>query len=133
MRAADTSLVVAAFASWHESHDAARRALDSGLRLIDHCALETYSVLTRLPPPHRAAASVVRDFLAARFPAPLLRLTAQAYRDFLLRLADLGIAGGAAYDALVAATAVGNGAELVTCDRRAVPVYDRYGVRTRVL
>ena len=133
MKAADTSLVVAAFASWHEQHDAARRALDGGLRLIDHCALETYSVLTRLPPPHRAAGPVVRDFLAARFPDPLLRLTGQGYRDFLLRLADLGITGGAAYDALVAATAAKNAAELVTCDRRAVPVYDRYGVRTLML
>jgi predicted nucleic acid-binding protein len=133
VKAADTSLVVAAFASWHEQHDAARRALDGGLRLVDHCALETYSVLTRLPPPHRAAAPVVRDFLAARFPDPLLRLTAHGYRDFLLRLADLGVTGGAAYDALVAATAAGNDAELVTCDRRALAVYDRYGVRTRLL
>ena len=42
MKAADTSLVVAAFASWHENHDGARRALDSGLRLIEHCAIEFY-------------------------------------------------------------------------------------------
>jgi predicted nucleic acid-binding protein len=76
---------------------------------------------------------VVRDFLAARFPDPLLRLTEHGYREFLLHLADLGVTGGAAYDALVAATAASNAAELVTCDRRAVPVYDRYGVRTRVL
>lgn len=133
MRAADTSLVVAAFASWHESHDAARRALDAGLRLVDHCALETYSVLTRLPPPHRAAARVVREFLAARFPEPLLRLSQQGYRDFVMGLSALGITGGAAYDALVAATAAANGAQIVTCDRRAVPVYDRYGIRTRLL
>jgi predicted nucleic acid-binding protein len=133
LRAADTSLVVAAFASWHESHDAARRALDAGLRLVDHCALETYSVLTRLPPPHRAAARVVREFLAARFPEPLLRLSQQGYRDFVMGLSALGITGGAAYDALVAATAAANGAQIVTCDRRAVPVYDRYGIRTRLL
>ena len=43
LKAADTSLVVAAFASWHETHEPARRALDGGLRLIEHCALETYS------------------------------------------------------------------------------------------
>ena len=67
MRVADTSLVVAAYASWHEQHEPARRALDSGLRLIDHCALETYSVLTRLPAPHRSRGVTVRDFLAARF------------------------------------------------------------------
>ena len=133
MRAADTSLVIAAFASWHESHEPARRALDSGLRLIEHCALETYSVLTRLPPPHRSSGEVVRDFLAARFPQPLLRLSAQAYRNFIFGLPDHGVTGGAAYDALVAATAADCGAELVTCDRRALPVYERYGIRTRLL
>jgi predicted nucleic acid-binding protein len=133
VKAADTSLVVAAFASWHEQHDAARRALDGGLRLIEHCALETYSVLTRLPPPHRAPGAVVRDFLSTRFPQPLLRLNGRAYREFVLGLPEREVTGGAAYDALVAATAVGNRADLVTCDRRAVPVYERYGVRTRLL
>ena len=133
MKAADTSLVVAAFASWHEKHEAARRALDGGLRLIEHCAIETYSVLTRLPPPHRTSGEVVRDFLTARFPQPFLLLNAQAYKDFILGLPDHGVAGGAAYDALVAATAAGCGAELVTCDRRALPVYERYGLRTQLL
>lgn len=133
MKAADTSLVIAAFASWHESHEAARRALDGGLRLIEHCALETYSVLTRLPPPHRVSAEVVRDFLTARFPQPFLRLSARTCKDFILGLPDRGVTGGAAYDALIAATAAGCGVELVTCDRRALPVYERYGVRTQLL
>ena len=133
MKAADTSLVIAAFASWHESHDAARRALDGGLRLIEHCALETYSVLTRLPPPHRASGELVREFLSARFPEPLLRLSEQSYKRFIYGLPELGVTGGAAYDALVAATAAGCGAELVTCDRRALPVYERYGVRAQLL
>jgi predicted nucleic acid-binding protein len=101
--------------------------------LIEHCALETYSVLTRLPPPHRTAGAVVRDFLQARFSAPFLRLSASGYKNFIQGLPDHGVTGGAAYDALVAATAADNGAELVTCDRRALPVYERYGVRTQVL
>lgn len=133
MKAADTSLVIAAFASWHESHEAARRALDGGLRLIEHCALETYSVLTRLPPPHRTSGEVVREFLTARFPEPWLRMNEQAYKDFIRGLADRGVTGGAAYDALVAATAAGCNAELVTCDRRALPVYERYGLRAMLL
>jgi predicted nucleic acid-binding protein len=133
LKAADTSLVVAAFASWHENHAAARRALDSGLHLIEHCALETYSVLTRLPPPHRTSGAIVREFLEARFPQPFLRLSARAYRDFVLGLPDHGVAGGAAYDALVAATAAGHSVELVTCDRRALPVYERYGIRALLL
>jgi predicted nucleic acid-binding protein len=59
LKAADTSLVIAAFASWHDSHEA--------------------------------------------------------------------------YDALVAATAADCNAELFTCDRRALPIYERYGVRTRFI
>ena len=133
MKAADTSLVVAAFASWHENHAVALRALDGGLRLIEHCALETYSVLTRLPPPHRISGEMARDFLAVRFPHPWLRLSAPAYKRFMLGLADHGVTGGAAYDAVVAATAAGCGADLVSCDRRALAVYERYGVRTLLL
>ena len=133
MKVADTSLVVAAFASWHEKHEPARSALDQGLALVDHCALETFSVLTRLPPPHRAAAGLVRDFLSARFPRPLLRLSPGAFQAFVLGLPERQIAGGAAYDALVAATAAAHRAVIVTCDRRAVPVYERYEVRAQVL
>jgi predicted nucleic acid-binding protein len=133
VRVADTSLVVAAFASWHEKHDAARRVLDAGVRLVEHCGLETYSVLTRLPAPHRARGEIVRDFLAARFPQPFLRLSPQAYKNFLLGLPEREVAGGAAYDALVAAIAAEHGAELVTCDRRAAAIYERYGVRIHIL
>jgi hypothetical protein len=103
------------------------------VRLVEHCALETYSVLTRLPPPHRAPGEIVRDFLAARFRRPFLRLSGTAYRNFLLRLPDHGISGGASYDALVAATAAAHAVELVTCDRRAAPVYEHYGVRIHLL
>ena len=133
MKAADTSLVIAAFASWHEHHEAARRALDGGPHLIEHCALETYSVLTRLPPPHRTSGEVVREFLAARFSRPYLRLTESGFRTFILGLPDHEVTGGAAYDALVAVTAAGCGVELVTCDRRALPVYERYGVRVQLI
>jgi len=131
--AADTSLVVAAFASWHERHEAARRALDGGLRLVEHCALETYSVLTRLPAPHRVRGEVVREFLKMRFPQPFLRLSAGAFRDFLAALPDRAVSGGAAYDALVAATAAEHDAELVSCDRRASVIYEHYRIRTRLL
>jgi predicted nucleic acid-binding protein len=129
VKAADTSVVVAAFASWHEHHQQARKSLDGGLHMIDHCALETYSVLTRLPPPHRCAAGVVRDFLRARFDRDFLRLDGRAYRDFVLALPEHSVTGGGSYDALVAATAAAHSASLVTCDRRAALVYESYGVR----
>ena len=133
MRTADTSVVVASFASWHELHVPARQALDRGLSLIEQCALEAYSVLTRLPAPHRTSGLAVRQFLQARFPQPYVRLNAAKYRKFILELPDQHVTGGAAYDALVAATAAACGAELVTCDRRALATYERYGVRTRML
>jgi hypothetical protein len=90
--------VVAAFASWHDRHGSARRALDAGLRLPEYCALETFSVLTRLPP-HRAPAEVARDVLMTRFPEPLLRITPNAYRAFIASLPAREVSGGAAYDA----------------------------------
>ena len=124
---------MAAFASWHERHESARKALDGGLRLIEHCALESYSVLTRLPSPHRAPGNLVRDFLATRFPEPYLRLEALRYRDFLLGLPDQHVTGGTSYDALIAATAASHGAELVSCDRRAATTYARYEVRVIML
>lgn len=129
MKAVDTSVVVAAFASWHEHHGRARTVLDNGARLIDHCALETYSVLTRLPPPHRSPGDIVRDFLRLRFTEPYLRLDAHAHKEFVLELPERGITGGAAYDALVAATAVTHSADLITCDRRAASTYESFGVR----
>jgi predicted nucleic acid-binding protein len=101
--------------------------------LVAHCAVETYSVLTRLPQPHRASPAVVRDFLAAWFPDPFLHLTPSAYRDFLLRLPEASISGGQAYDALVAATAAAHDAELVSRDRRALSTYERFGIRIRLL
>ncbi len=128
MRVVDSSVVVAGFASWHEKHEVARRVLDGRPRLVDHCALEAYSVLTRLPPPHRAAGAIVRDFLCARFPQPFLRLSAKSQRQFVLSLADAGIVGGAVYDALIAATVADCKGELATCDRRALPTYDRFGI-----
>ncbi len=133
MKTADTSVVIAAFASWHEHHERARSILDQGTRLIEHCAIEAYSVLTRLPPPHRCAGNVVRDFLQARFPEPFLRLDAPAYRQFVWGLREHSVAGGAAYDALVAATAASQDAQLFTCDRRAAAIYESYGVRATFL
>lgn len=129
--AADTSVIVAAFASWHESHERARRAIDAGAALIAHCALETYSVLTRLPTPHRAPGELVAAFLVQRFPAAPLTLPGAALAKLLSRFASEGIAGGAVYDALVAATADHHGRALVTLDLRARAVYQRLGVEAR--
>ena len=130
---ADSSLAIAAFASWHEQHDEANRAITRDVTLIAHCAIETFSVLTRLPPPHRARPSLVRDFLAVRFQKPFVALEADGYRALIPRLIELGITGGAAYDAVVAATAAAARATLISCDVRAAATYQRIGVDFRLV
>jgi predicted nucleic acid-binding protein len=49
-------------------------------------------------------------------------------RELVARFARLSIAGGAVYDAMVAATAAHHEHRLLSCDRRAAPTYDRLGV-----
>jgi predicted nucleic acid-binding protein len=90
--------------------------------------MEVYSVLTRLPAPHRAPADQVRTFLDAEFREPWLVLPGPEQASLLGRLVELGITGGATYDALIGTTALSAGATLITRDRRARAIYDRLGV-----
>ena len=128
MIAVDTSVVVAGFASWHEGHRLAAAVLAREPRVPAHVLVETYSVLTRLPPPHRAPSAIVTAFLARRFSQIPLTLPSRVWLEFLGQAAEIGVTGGAVYDALVAATARNAGATLLTRDRRAVAVYERIGV-----
>lgn len=129
MKAADTSVVVAALASWHEGHAAASAAIAGGVRLPAHALLEAYSVLTRLPPPHRFEPRTGRDLLRSTFSDPPLTLDAAAHATLLDRLVEAGISGGASYDALIGVTASRHGSTLLTRDSRAVKVYAALGVR----
>jgi len=127
--AVDTSVVVAGFASWHEGHQSALVALARKPRVPAHVLVEAYSVLTRLPPPHRAPADLVATFLAERFPDAPLVLPARAHLRLVEISAREGLSGGAIYDALIAATARHAGATLLTRDQRARLVYERVHVR----
>jgi predicted nucleic acid-binding protein len=131
--ALDTSVVVAAFASWHEGHASAVATLGRRPRLPVHVILEAYSVLTRLPPPHRAPAAIAAAFLRERFPGPPLAIPAAPQRALVDLAARAGLLGGAIYDVLVAATALRASATLLTRDRRAVRVYEAVGVRYELL
>ena len=133
MIAVDTSVVVAAFASWHALHQAALAVLDRQPALPVQAALEAYSVLTRLPPPHRAPADIVRDFIEGNFGDAMLGLAPDQFAGFLSQMANQGIVGGASYDALIAVTARDAGRELVTCDARARQTYERLGVSVEYL
>lgn len=129
MIAVDTSVVVAGFASWHTAHRPALAVLARKPRVPAHVLVETYSVLTRLPPPHRAPADVVAAFLRERFSRAPLILPARAHLQLVASVAEAGLTGGAIYDALIAACAHHAGATLLTRDQRALPVYERIGVR----
>lgn len=131
MIAVDTSLVVALFASWHEGHEMARASVPEEVHLPAQVLLESYSVLTRLPPPHRAPADVVESFLEQRFQPELLTLPSGRHRSLLKSAIGWGITGGGVYDALIAATAEHAHATLLTRDRRAIRAYEAVGVTYR--
>ena len=119
----DTSVAVALVAAGHEHHQATREAIgDRSCGLSGHAAFETFSVLTRLPPPNRRTPAAVARLLAHNFPGSRF-LSARSAQRLHARLASLGIAGGDVYDALVAATADEHGITLVTRDRRAAETY----------
>ena len=127
MRAVDSSVVIAAFATWHEDHAIARKAMASRPRLVAHAAVESYSVLTRLPPPHRAHPSIVHAFITERFTEPFLTLSETGYQELLVTVAAGRILGGPAYDALIAFTAAEHRASLLSLDQRAIATYETVG------
>jgi predicted nucleic acid-binding protein len=129
----DTSVAVALVVSDHEQHEATTGALAGHrLGLSGHAAFETFSVLTRLPPPARRTPAAVGRLLTANFPVTRF-LSQEAAEQLLGRLVALGLSGGSAYDALVAAAAEEHGMTLVTRDRRAMAAYRSLEVDVRLL
>lgn len=96
--------------SWHTHHDPARAEIEHRLHdaetlLVAAPALvETYSVLTRLPPPHRLSAADALTLLEANFMSQgkIVALEAKSYRALLRKAPRQGIAGGRTYDAIIA-------------------------------
>jgi predicted nucleic acid-binding protein len=108
----DTSCLVAAVCAWHRHHDATRREIErrdaagENLVLAAHSLAEAFSVLTRLPEPHRLRPDDALKLIEANWgETRLIALTASDYRSTLRRCRDAGIGGGAVYDALIAACA----------------------------
>jgi predicted nucleic acid-binding protein len=126
--ALDTSVAVPLLVQTHNDHAAVTRWwANRTVALAGHALAETYSVLTRLPGDVRLSAADAARLLASRFASPL-PLSAKTARRVPEILAELGIAGGAVYDALVALAALEHGAELATRDARARDTYERIGV-----
>lgn len=129
----DTSVAVALVVADHEHHEVTLTAMgERRLGLAGHAAFETYSVLTRLPPPARRAPAAVAELLAVSFPANRY-LSGRASQQLLADLVHHWIAGGSVYDALVAAVAKEHQVVLATRDRRALDVYRALAVEVELV
>lgn len=128
MSAVDSSVAIAALTAWHGSHAAAREAA-AGASIASHAALETYSVLTRLPSPHRIRADIAAQLLGRWFSSnSMVTPTPDLSRTLIARCEERGVEGGAVYDALVGLTCAEAGLTLLTLDRRAITTYDRLDI-----
>jgi len=129
----DTSAAIALVVAGHEAHDRTIEALDGrSLGLAGHAWFETFSVLTRLPPPARRRAHEVTAILSHNFPHSRF-LSEEATREVTARIDAIGVTGGAVYDALVGYVAVLHGLPLATRDQRAVPIYRALDTTVEVL
>ena len=130
---ADTSVAVAMLLASHEAHDRVTELVGQReIHLTSHSALETYSVLTRLPGDARLQPDDAALLLDERFGQVLVLTKARSVK-LVNELARKGIAGGAVYDALIAATAVEASSMLLTRDKRAEATYQKLGVDVELL
>ena len=94
---------------------------------VGHALVDAYSVLTRLPEPMRVDHILAAEVLRSRI-LIVVALSADETLAFPQKLSELGIGGGATYDALIAITALAHDATLLTLDERAAINYRRCGV-----
>jgi toxin FitB len=130
----DTSVAVPLLCRSHSAHASVSNVLDrEKLFLPSHAAVETYSVLTRLPDDARVlpedALLLLQDRFAGDFANSLNSL------ETVERFSDAGIAGGAVYDGLVAVSVLSAIAKhpkdvvvLFSRDVRASTTYERIGI-----
>lgn len=131
---ADTSVAVPALVVDHGDHDRASALLAAhpGALLAGHAWFESYSVLTRLPPPLRLSGSTAILLLRRAF-GDAVWLSAAEQGSLAEAMPRAGVAGGAVYDALVAWVAISRGAALLSLDRRARPTYAQLGADVRTV
>ena len=131
--AVDTSVAIPLVAQTHAAHELVVRWWGGRvLALSGHALVETYSVLTRLPGDLRLAPPDAARLLRERFAAPLLLGPDTAARIPEI-FSTLNIAGGAAYDALIALAAAEHDTVLATRDARARTTYEAVGARVIVV
>jgi predicted nucleic acid-binding protein len=87
-------------------------------------------VLTRLPQPHTVDAAQA-SLAVSSYRFHTLGLTSAELADVIEEFPTRRVVGGAAYDALIAATAHRHIASLLTRDERAASIYERFAVDVR--
>lgn len=106
----DTSVLVAAMVEAHPSHERAlpwlQRAKQGELTAViaSHTLAELYSILTTLPVRPRISPSTAWHLIRENILLTLevVALSKDDYRAVIEHLSQLGIVGGATYDALIA-------------------------------
>jgi predicted nucleic acid-binding protein len=114
--------MVAAVSIWHEHHEPAAREINKRLSRGETVVsaapalVETFSVLTRFPPPHRLAAADAIRLLDANFLADdfeVVALGANDYRDLIHGAPKRSIAGGRIYDEVIIACAIAGKVDVI--------------------
>jgi predicted nucleic acid-binding protein len=114
----DTSVLVAVFYGDHPHHaaslDVFTRFGKKDVSCAAHSLFEVYSALTRMPGRHRIGSESAMLFVGS-IPERLtiVALTPDEYARTLQTFADLGVVGGAIYDALLAGCALKAQAETI--------------------
>lgn len=133
MNAIDSSVALPAIAAWHEAHELCRPAAAAAW-IPSQVWLETYSVLTRIPPPYRLGADTTATLLVGFFGKKrTLYPSKKLMSDIVETCAAAGIAGGSTYDAFIGRIASDHDATLLTLDRRALRTYQRLGIDVELL
>jgi predicted nucleic acid-binding protein len=122
----DTSAAIALAAPEHAFHNVVVAAVGNHpIGLAGHAAFEFVAKLTSIPVIRTSLADAVH-LASTTFPETRY-LDAAGQAEFLAEWGRVGRAGGAVHDGLIAAAARAHGLPLVSCDRRAEPVYRAVG------
>jgi predicted nucleic acid-binding protein len=114
----DTSVLVAVFYGDHPHHapslDVFTRFAKKDVSCAAHSLFEVYSALTRMPGKHRMGGEQALLFTGSiQERLTIVALTADESAQTLQTFADLGVVGGAIYDALLAGCALKARAETI--------------------
>lgn len=138
----DTSCLVAAVCGWHVHHPRAtheiKRRLGEGERLIlaAPTLVESYAVLSRLPPPRRLSPAEGWTVVRASFvehASEVIAPDSNRIQRLLEESAASGVAGGAIYDALIVACAqIADVEAILTFNERQFRFLAQAGIRVIV-